>query len=252
RKKIVLNSGNTGTGTGSWVNETYELDSTGAWTKANTTTSPNYYYYGYNTLLYDVGRTRVVGYGGYSPNMVDWDPATPAWTTLTTTKADTSASPGQAFVGFVYDISRSMSVLFGGQGSRTLWEWNGADLSWTNRSVPVSGPLQRQNPAIAYDTMRGKLMLFGGRTSSANIYRQDIWEWSHADANFINRTTAATKPPGRYQTAMAYDSKGDRLLLYGGYGVQAYDDFWAWHPADKTWEQLSITQTPRPPALYGH
>ena len=51
---------------------------------------------------------------------------------------------------------------------------------------------------------------------------------------------------------MAYDSKRDRLLLYGGYGVQQYDDFWQWDPASKAWTQLSITQTPRPPGEYGH
>ena len=67
------------------------------------------------------------------------------------------ATPGANFVGFVYDTSRSMSVLFGGQNSRTVWDWNGADLSWTNRSTPVSGPLQRQNPALAYDSTRSKL-----------------------------------------------------------------------------------------------
>jgi len=251
RKKVVLHSGNTGTGTGNFVSDTYELDTTGAWTKVNTTGSTIYGANGWDNITYDAGRSRVLCYSGGWQYMYDLDSVTPNWTLLTTTKADVNAAPAQNFAGMVYDISRSMSVVFAGQGIRTLWDFNGADFSWTNRSNPVNGPLERANPTLAYDSMRSKMMLFGGKTSDG-VFHQDMFEWSHSDATFINRTTAATKPPGRSQSAMAYDSKRDRILMYGGGGVGFYDDLWAWHPADKTWEQLPNTAIPRPPTMINH
>ena len=50
---------------------------------------------------------------------------------------------------------------------------------------------------------------------------------------------------------MVYDSKRDRLLLFGGYGTAVYDDLWAWAPTTREWTQISVTGT-RPTARYGH
>ena len=62
--------------------------------------------------------------------------------------------------------------------ARALWELNTADYTWVNRSAPANGPIQRQYPSLAFDSRRGKLMVFGGRSSIDNLYKQDIWEWS--------------------------------------------------------------------------
>ena len=59
------------------------------------------------------------------------------------TKVDT-AMPGYYNPGILYDAGRQMLVVFGGQSSgRSLWELNSADWSWTNRSAPANGPIQR-------------------------------------------------------------------------------------------------------------
>ena len=77
---------------------------------------------------------------------------------------------------------RSVAIVhhrLGRRGSepRTLYEYTGSTAVFTNRSTPVNGPVQREYPQVAYDSMRGKLILFGGykagstastsRTSSA-------------------------------------------------------------------------------------
>ena len=112
-------------------------------------------------------------------------------------------------------------------------------------------PIQRQYPSMAFDSMRGKLMVFGGRSSVDNGYKNDIWEWSGIDATLTNRTTGGIKPDVRYQAALVYDSKRDRLLMFGGYGTTVYDDLWAWAPTTREWTQISFTGT-RPTARYGH
>src|SRR5882724_6956998 len=90
--------------------------------------------------------------------------------------------------------------------------------------------------------MRGKLMLFGGYNAAdgASAYKQDIFEWSGTDANWMGRTTLDTKPTPRYQAAMTYDSKRDRLLLFGGVSSTSFDDLWQWSPASSTWSQITF------------
>ena len=132
---------------------------------------------------------------------------------------------------------------------RQLWEVNTSDWSMVNRSTPVNGPLQRQYPAMAFDTKNGKLILFGGRESS--MYKQDTWEWSGTDAHVHaahHRRHQARGPlpggDGLRQQALPH-------LLYGGTGQATYDDLWQWDPATRVWSQITVTGT-RPGAMYGH
>ena len=95
RKKMVVFGGLTGTGaatTGSWVDETWEWDGTGAtgvWTKVTPASGNSIPYYSSGIqLVYDAGRGVVVAYY-YQAYMWEWDPVTPKWTQITTTKTDT-------------------------------------------------------------------------------------------------------------------------------------------------------------------
>ena len=70
----------------------------------------------------------------------------------TPTKVDASYPPYQ-YTPVVYDAGRQKLVLFGGQSyARALWELKVSDYTWINRSNPVSGPIQRQYPSIAFDS----------------------------------------------------------------------------------------------------
>ena len=48
------------------------------------------------------------------------------------------------------------------------------------------------------------------------------------------------KPEPRYQAGMVYDSKRDRLLLFGGTGTATYDDLWSWSPTTSEWTQITV------------
>ncbi|HET6149520.1 MAG TPA: kelch repeat-containing protein [Polyangia bacterium] len=248
RKTVVLRSGNTGTvDPGSWTNDTYEWDEpTSTWTKPTPTGSPNYYSNGWDKVAFDSERSKVVVYSGYYPNMFEWNPVAPqSWNVLTMPSTGGPAYDGE----LVFDASQHQMVVFGGQTVRTLWQWDNAALLWINRSTPFSGPLQRTGPSLAFDAMRGKLLVFGGL--AASTYYNDIQEWSHVDATFTNKTNpAGTRPDGRQQSAMVYDSKRDRILLYGGTGATTFNDFWQMNPTTHAWTLIPITTTPRPPATY--
>ncbi len=243
RKRIIVYGGNTGTATGTFVNETWELEPTaGTWQQFTTTgTAPTYYNSeGYTRLGHDPITHKTLLYSTYD-YAYEWDPVTPTWTKIAFIRTGTDPLP-YYFPTLTFDpVAAKLVLIAGYYQARELWEINTADWSVTNRSVPTTnGPFQRQYPSIAFDTKRGKLMVFGGYGSDG-LYKQDIWEWSGVDGQLFNRTTVDTKPVGRYQAGMVYDSKRDQLLLWGGAGTGVTNDVWSWAPMTRTWTMLSVT-----------
>jgi len=262
RKRMVVFGGQTGTGAGSsgtWVDETWEWDgtgTTGVWTKVTPASGNSIPYYSSGIqLVYDAGRSVVVAYY-YQGYMWEYDPVTPKWAQITTTKTDTSQPPYNGSQ-LVYDPDRAQIVLFAGYSGQTrdLWELDGTAKTWVNRSDPFNGPIQRQYPSLAFDSKRGKVMLFGGYTSSDGLVKQDTWEWSGTDSAWLPRTNANAKPPGRQQGAMVYDSKRDQLLLWGGSGTGVTNDLWSWSPTTRNWTMVAVNgaapaNSPNVPMFY--
>jgi hypothetical protein len=75
----------------------------------------------------------------------------------------------------------------------------------------------------------------------------DTWTFC-SDGRWTN-VTAAHSPPGRYGSAMAWDSALNALVLYGGQNAtgSALNDTWAF--GDGSW--LRVALGPAPPARYG-
>ncbi|MFN0137045.1 MAG: immunoglobulin domain-containing protein [Phycisphaerae bacterium] len=76
-----------------------------------------------------------------------------------------------------YNSARQVSVLFGGWDLtpnyrywNEVWEWDG--IAWIPRMA--GGPAPRAEAAMAYDSSRGKFVLFGGGAAYAF---GDTWEW---------------------------------------------------------------------------
>jgi len=124
RKKMVVFGGYTGTGaatTGTSVDETWEWDGStnpGVWTKVTPASGNSIAYYGSGIqLAYDAGRSKVVAYY-YQQYMWEYDPTTPKWNAITTTKTDPDQPPYAAANGYngglVYDPDRKLIVDFGG------------------------------------------------------------------------------------------------------------------------------------------
>ena len=85
-------------------------------------------------------------------------------------------------------------------------------------AAPLSRPQVRWNSPLAYDSSRGRVVMFGGTDSSASRNLADTWEWD--GTNWIQRAPA-TSPTARAGHAMAYDSIRGRVVLFGGSGDQA-------------------------------
>jgi hypothetical protein len=121
------------------------------------------------------------------------------------------------------------------------WEWGGS--SW-HRRRPTHAPPWRQGPAVAYDSARAVVVVFGGG-GAGFTWLADTWEWDGAE---WHQRSPATSPPARYHAGLAYDLRRQRAVLYGGAdGSGRRSDLWEWNGT--TWQQR-MPGGSLPPAAY--
>jgi hypothetical protein len=140
-----------------------------------------------------------------------------------------------------FDSARARVVLFGGEGYgvggtsqfNDTWEWDG-DI-WTQ--VSDMGPSPRQFHAMAYDTKRQRLVLFGGMVGTGLTASRlgDTWEWN---GEYWTQM-ADTGPSARLSSAMAYDIGIHRVVLQGGFGDDV-GETWEWDGENWTQTESDI------------
>lgn len=199
-------------------------------------------------LAFDSARGRLVLFGGQSGGTFlsdtwEWDGS--AWTQMTPTDPEGDGNPSQRVShGLTYDAARGVVVLFGGRrlnGGVTseLWEWNGA--SWAKRTPTDpegdGSASAREKIALAYDTARGRTVLFGGPIA-------DTWEWNGTSWDSITPTDPQGdgNPSARVNHAMVYDPGRGKVLMFGGASTDASatpnNELWGWDGT--SWERLPI------------
>jgi PKD repeat protein len=131
----------------------------------------------HHAIAYDSNRAVVVLFGGHNDSG-QWYNDTWEWDgTQWTQKYPASKPTARLDHAMAYDSNRGVVVLFGGRKIESpwindeTWEWDGAN--WTQRS-PANKPSPRERPAMAYDSNRGVVVLFGGYTGSDN---EETWEY---------------------------------------------------------------------------
>lgn len=97
-----------------------------------------------------------------------------------------------------------------------------AQMVWTQ--VASTGPTPRNSFAMVYDSLRARVVLFGGQNGQ-NVKLNDTWEWDGSAWNLA----AGSGPSPRYLHAMAYDSQRGRTVMFGGVsGTTFLGDTWEW------------------------
>ena len=111
-------------------------------------------------------------------------------------------------------------------------------LDW-GRVNASSAPPGREFGAMAYDSARGRTVLFGGdqfiysQGQTVPPYLADTWEW---DGAAWANVTPALSPPPLTGASMAYDSRRGVSVLFGGnlrFGPNS-SDTWEWNGASWT------------------
>jgi len=162
-------------------------------------------------LVYDTARSALVSVGGYALTSQGdrevWELIDGRWVF----GGAAEAGPTHAFAA-VYDQARHETVVFGGYRNSGLvnetWVWDGR--RWEQR--PSGDITRRSGHAMAYDSRRGVVVLYGG-ASGVPETRSETWEW---DGHVWTLRLANSPPGSREHHVMAYDSLRGVTVLYGG------------------------------------
>jgi uncharacterized protein (TIGR03437 family) len=189
-------------------------------------------------MAYDAAHGQVVLFGGGNElntwgDTWTWDGTN--WTQQLVQFPETSPDQ-RSGAAMVYDSAHHQVVLFAGFGlggdthHNDTWVWDGTN--WTQLS-PASSPPARQFHAMAYDSLHGQVVLFGG-INQTNQYYQDTWVWD--GANWTEMSPSSI-PPNRAYHSMAYDSTHQNVVLFGGgSSTGIFNDTWVWNGANWTQE----------------
>ena len=206
---------------------------------------------------FDSGRGVTVLFGGTSG--IDfahtWSPETYEYDG-TSVSNPSSSGPGRHSHAMAYDARHSVTVLFGGVGERPpgeptdlgtneTWLWNGS--TWSQAcTTGCTAPPARFDHAMAYDSARGRVVVFGGVPNGDPFVTrlEDTWEWD--GSTWIKRCGEPSPcgPPARSDHTMAFDAAHGEVLLYGGSTFDGQEseypqDLWAWD--GNTWTQKCTT-----------
>jgi len=125
------------------------------------------------------------------------------------------------------------------------------DLDYSSGSQGEDGALSFPSPlninsyglAIAGDSTRNEVVVFGGYDSSWNL-SSATWVWTKE--NGWEEKFPENSPPARSDALMCYDSNRKEIILYGGWSQNGQlNDTWVWDGED--WQQKAQEN---PPSIY--
>jgi len=193
-------------------------------------------------MAYDSGRGRTIMFGGASGAGAAIDLAdTWEWDGTDWTRINTKNSPKpRRSPMLTHHLTMGKMLLFGGGtgGSGApyfagTWTYDGKD--WT-QLTPKNSPTARWGSGFAFQLLRGKTLLFGGRGVGGNV--SDTWEWDGKDWIKLNPKNS---PSPRWLMGSAYSLNHRRVFMFGG--RTANQETWEWDGTD--WTRTKVAVSPR-------
>ena len=191
-------------------------------------------------MTFDAVRQRTVLFGGY-----EWGANTyfgDTWQFDGATWQPNAASlrpSSRTSAGLCFDEQRGVSVLFGGTRGGLFapavyfddtWQFDG--VSWQQIAVVGPSPSPRLG-FVAYDSLRSKLVLFGGVGSQSPYTYGDTWE---LDGTSWTQRFPGSPPPAHQHYEIAFDRQRGVTVMHPGV-------LFAAPPPNVTYEWDGVTWT---------
>ncbi len=253
-RNVVVLFGGVPNGTGTRFGDTWEWDGID-WT-LRATTGPSQRVG--SAIGFDSNRCVTVLFGGVGGPLDTRLNDTWEWNGSTWTQKCASGCtlpPVRYTANMTYDESQQVIVLFGGYNSgftlyNDTWKWDG--VAWTQLATTTPRPAPRSSPAMGYDPVRERIIIFGGNVvpTICGTNSDETWELdlSTNPATWAKNTTIPHPSPRGENGHIVFDPLANRMLLFGG------TNFCAPQPAlNDTWEYIAglWTQIPTPTSPEG-
>ncbi len=216
RRRLVLFGGQSG----GFFNDTWAYDVAGnAWSRLNPTGQLPNERYGHSAI-YEAARDRmVISHGFTDEGRFDdtwaFDFATNTWRNIS---PPSNRPLRRCLHHAVYDPTGGQMLLFGGCSSGfgpcplgDLWAFDLTTNQWSEKtSQPTPSP--RQHYGLAYDTVRDRMVVFGGAGRGT---LDDTWDYNPR-TNSWSQLTISNSPAPRSRVEAAFASDRGTAYFFGG------------------------------------
>ncbi|MFL5318464.1 MAG: kelch repeat-containing protein [Myxococcaceae bacterium] len=252
-------------GNGSEVSETWNYSTvSNTWVQVTPTATPQGARERHG-LGWEPIQNRLVLFGGmrkpnqfsvtYFNDVYGYDPVANVWELYT---ASGTPPTNRIDVSMVWAPDRSAFIVFGGSqdalgtgGARfnNLFELKvnatAKTATWTPLTPTGTPPSNRGAACAGYDTVRNRLILFGGEVSNATMIA-DVYEWDSATNAWSQPTNVTNMPTARGFAACIWEPGVNRLLLYGGENGNPLAGGAAYDPVNAQWTTLNFATNAGP------
>ncbi len=175
-----------------------------------------------------------------------YDLNTNTWTAMNPARRPAGRNWGQ--MAYIPTIDRVL-LFSGWSGDATLmneltgdtWLYDYNHDTW-EQLRPSSVPARRHFASMVYMASVDRVLLYGGQTREGGPFLSDLWTFDPTTLNW-EELHPATDPGKRGQYGMAYDSKADKVVLFGGGGTSMggpyTDETWLYDPQANTWTNVT-------------
>lgn len=206
------------------------------------------------SVIYDARRRRMILYGGKNDQNLNlnqtWvlDLTTGRWGNVTRPAPN---PPPREDHTVIYDPVGDRMILYGGEADKGTengtWSLDLKTMTWKDITSP--GAPRREDHTAVYDSKRKRMVIYGGRDANddklvnlTTIHALDLdpdsptyQRWTELRAG---KDEEEKTPPGRVDHVAIYDSRRDRMVIFGGWDKKRkmlLNDTWAFSFDEMRW-----------------
>ncbi len=150
-----------------------------------------------------------------------------------------------------FDAAHNVFVLRS-EDSTATWIYDPITNTWQSITTFGTKPPALADASMVYNSNDQKIYLFGGRVGYGvgQTFYNDIYTYDVPSRTWTKLNPVGAKPAARQKAAWAYDSTNNIFLMFGGnndsgIGLDVpFGDTWVFSPANNTWTQLNLAQSP--------
>ncbi|MBI3206792.1 MAG: hypothetical protein IT377_31635 [Polyangiaceae bacterium] len=173
-----------------------------------------------HAMAYDSALQRVLLFGGnpgsgYNSEIWEWNGTTAKWSKRC--GSGCTAPTARTMHGMAYDAQNARTVIYGGTASGGMADITVLYNSSTDKFEPATTPAglgQRTGSGMGYDSVRKKVLLFGGKPGASPS--KELWQWDGSAWAEIQQAGSAAAPTARSSTPLVFEPANKRFVMYSG------------------------------------